>query len=156
MNMQRMVMKRYPYLLCTRPGCCASTKFELVEKRSWTPSRIRWISFPCVKPASGVQDTSPLELSLLAVQKELAGANRQKNRLYELLELGEYDIPTFRERMEAVKGKIAALERKEAETRRTIDHAKTADPQALAQRIRAVLDAYGSSDNAQRNALLNP
>ena len=70
------------------------------------------------------------------------------------LELGEYDIPTFRERMEAVKGKIAALERKEAETRRTIDHAKTADPQALAQRIRAVLDAYGSSDNAQRNALL--
>ena len=77
-----------------------------------------------------------------------------QNRLYELLELGEYDIPTFRERMEAVKGKIAALERKEAETRRTIDHAKTADPQALAQRIRAVLDAYGSSDNAQRNALL--
>ena len=59
-----------------------------------------------------------------------------------------------RERMEAGKGKIAALERKEAETRRTIDHAKTADPQALAQRIRAVLDAYGSSDNAQRNALL--
>ena len=116
---------------------------------SWTPSRIRWISFLC-----GVQDTSPLELSLLAVQKELAGANRQKNRLYELLELGEYDIPTFRERMEAVKGKVAALERKEAETRRTIDHAKTADPQALAQRIRAVLDAYGSSDNAQRNALL--
>ena len=42
----------------------------------------------------------------------------------------------------------------ETETRRTIDHAKTADPQALAQRIRAVLDAYGSSDNAQRNALL--
>ena len=38
-----------------------------------------------------------------------------QNRLYELLELGEYDIPTFRERMEAVKGKIAALERKEAE-----------------------------------------
>ena len=30
-----------------------------------------------------------------------------QNRLYELLELGEYDIPTFRERMEAVKGKIA-------------------------------------------------
>ena len=53
-----------------------------------------------------------------------------QNRLYELLELGEYDIPTFRERMEAVKGKIAALERKETETRRTIDHAKTADPQA--------------------------
>lgn len=51
------------------------------------------------------------------------------------MELGEYDIPSFRERMEAVKGKIAALERKEAWTRRTIDHAQTAVPQALAQRI---------------------
>ena len=154
MNMQRMVMKRYPYLLCTRPGCCASTKFELVEKRVLDSLQDSLDQLSVRKPASGVQDTSPLELSLLAVQKELAGANRQKNRLYELLELGGYDIPTFRERMEAVKGKIAALERKEAETRRTIDHAKTADPQALAQRIRAVLDAYGSSDNAQRNALL--
>ena len=154
MNMQRMVMKRHPYLLCTRPGCCASTKFELVEKRVLDSLQDSLDQLSVRKPASGVQDTSTLELSLLAVQKELAGANRQKNRLYELLELGEYDIPTFRERMEAVKGKIAALERKEAETRRTIDHAKTADPQALAQRIRAVLDAYGSSDNAQRNALL--
>lgn len=125
MNMQRMVMKRYPYLLCTRPGCCASTKFELVEKRVLDSLQDSLDQLSVRKPASGVQDTSPLELSLLAVQKELAGANRQKNRLYELLELGEYDIPTFRERMEAVKGKIAALERKETETRRTIDHAKT-------------------------------
>lgn len=30
-NMQRMVMKGSAYLLCTRPGCCASTKIDLVE-----------------------------------------------------------------------------------------------------------------------------
>ena len=62
-----------------------------------------------------------LETALAQVRDSLAGTDRQKNRLYELLELGEYDIPTFRERMEAVKGKIAALERKETETRRTIE-----------------------------------
>ena len=63
MNMQRMVMKRYPYLLCTRPGCCASTKFELVEKRVLDSSRIRWISFPCASPPP-VCRIPPPELSL--------------------------------------------------------------------------------------------
>ena len=33
-----------------------------------------------------------------------------QNRLYELLELGEYDIPTFRERMEALMGQLSGFE----------------------------------------------
>lgn len=57
--------------------------------------------------------------------------------------------------MEAVKGKIAALERKEAWTRRTIDHAKTAVPQALAQRIRSVLNTCGSSDNTLLKSVID-
>lgn len=59
MNMQRMVMKRYPYLLCTRPGCCASTKFELVEKRVLDSLQDSLDQLSVRKPASGVQDTSP-------------------------------------------------------------------------------------------------
>lgn len=78
----------------------------------------------------------------------------QKTRLYELLEIGEYDIPTFRERMAAVKEKISHLERRQQEAERAIQEAATADPSALAAKIRAVLDAYDASDAAGRNALL--
>ena len=89
------------------------------------------------------------------VRKELAAVQRQKSRLYELLELGEYDIPTFRERMEVVRSKQAALERKEADALHTLQDAKTADPTALAAKIKYVLDNYSTSDAAQKNALLH-
>ena len=154
-RMQRLVMKGQPYLVCTRPGCCASTKFELVEKRvlaylEETLARLE------VEQQQGVvdRDTSVLDTTLEAIQKELAAAQRQKSRLYELLELEEYDLPTFRERMAAVKEKIAGLERRQRETQQAIEHARLADPAALAEKIRGVLDAYGASDPAGRNALL--
>ena len=154
-RMQRLVMKGQPYLLCTRPGCCASTKFELVEKRvlaylEETLARLE------VEQQQGVtdRDTSVLDTTLEAVQKELAAAQRQKSRLYELLELEEYDLPTFRERMAAVKEKIAGLERRQRETQQAIEHARLADPAALAEKIRGVLEAYDASDPAGRNALL--
>ena len=154
-RMQRLVMKGQPYLLCTRPGCCASTKFELVEKRvlaylEETLARLE------VEQQQGVtdRDTSVLDTTLEAIQKELAAAQRQKSRLYELLELEEYDLPTFRERMAAVKEKIAGLERRQQETQQAIEHARLADPAALAEKIRGVLEAYDASDPAGRNALL--
>ena len=107
--------------------------------------------FPC--RCSG--RTGYLETSLETVRKELAATQRQKSRLYELLELNEYDIPTFRERMEAVRTKQATLERKEADTLRILQDAKTADPAALAAKIKYVLDHYSTSDAAQKNALLH-
>ena len=100
------------------------------------------------------RDTSVADTALEAVRKELAAAQRQKSRLYELLELEEYDLPTFRERMAAVKDKIAALERRQREAQQAADAARTADPAALAVKIRAVLDAYDAADAAGRNAML--
>ena len=100
------------------------------------------------------QDTAIINTALDAIRKELAAAQRQKTRLYELLELGEYDIPTFRERMEAVREKIAGLERREADTQRAIQDAAQADPASVAAKIRAVLAAYSTADAAGRNALL--
>ena len=66
----------------------------------------------------------------------------------------EYDLPTFRERMAAVKEKIAGLERRQRETKRTIEQARLADPASLVRKIRAVLDAYDAGDAAGRNAML--
>ena len=156
MNMQRLVMKGDPYLLCNRPGCCASTRLPLVEERVLEYLE-RTLEQLTLSPAAvlGGRDTSVLETTLETVRKELAAVQRQKSRLYELLELGEYDIPTFRERMEVARSKQAALERKEADALHTLQDAKTADPTALAAKIKYVLDNYSTSDAAQKNALLH-
>ena len=154
-NMQRMVMKGTAYLLCTRAGCCASTQIHLVEEQilEYLADTLARLSVEQPDHIPG-RDTGVLETALEAVRGEIAGTERQKSRLYELLELGEYDLPLFRERMEAVKSKRATLDKKAAELQRELQEAQCADPAALAEKIRAVLDAYGSSDAAGKNELL--
>lgn len=154
-NMQRLTMKGRPYLLCTRPGCCASVRFDFVEQQilESLETALAGLTLGSAEPqAAG--DTSVLETALAAVRQELDAAQRQKRRLYELLEVGEYDIPTFRERMDSVQEKVAGLEKKESETRQAIAKTKAAIPASHAAEISGVLDAYGAADAAQRNALL--
>ena len=67
---------------------------------------------------------------------------------------GEYDLELFRVRMAAVKEKRAALEKKEAELERSLQEIQCSNPALLAEKIRAVLDAYGTADAAGKNALL--
>lgn len=154
-NMQRLVMKQQPYLLCTRAGCCASTQFRFVEERVLDYLEDALAKLTMDQPIAHVgRDTSVLDTSLAATQKELSSANRQKRRLHELLELGEYDIPTFRARMAAVREKVTKLEKQLAQTQQVLNEAQIADPAALADQIRAVLDAYSTADAAGRNALL--
>ena len=68
--------------------------------------------------------------------------------------MGEYDIPLFRERMEVVKSKRTTLDKKAAELERSLREAQCSNPALLAEKIRAVLDAYDKSDAAGRNELL--
>ena len=154
-NMQRMVMKGTAYLLCTRAGCCAGTKIHLVEKQilDYLEDTLAKLTMDQPQHIPG-RNTDVLETTLAAVKNELAGTDRQKNRLYELLELGEYDLPLFRERMAAVKEKRATLEKKEAELERSLREVQYSNPTLLAERIRAVLDTYGTADPAGKNALL--
>lgn len=154
-NMQRMGMnKGQEYLLCTTAGCCASAKYEFVELRILQHLQHTLADLQLDQPGVVARDTAIQEASLAAVRKELTAASGQKSRLYELLELGEYDIPTFRERMEKVKEKLAGLERKEAELLRSIDAIQQTDRTAMARRIQDVLAAYGTSDAPHKNALL--
>ena len=153
-NMPRMVMEREPYLLCTRPGCCAGTRLEVVEARVLDYLEDTLAKLSLGQAETVHRDDAVLDTALASVRKELAQAEKQKIRLYELLELGEYDIPTFRERMAAVREKIAALEKREAETARALEDTALTDPAALAEKIRAVLESYSTADAAGRNALL--
>ncbi len=153
-NMQRMNMKGQPYLLCPKPGCCAAAKFELVEARilshlADTLAQLR------IEPPARRQDLSPLEDALAAIAKELHTVQRQKARLHELLELGEYDLPTYRERMAAVRDKQLDLERRQEDARRRLEQAGAFAPPPQAHTIQTVWDAYWISDAAHRNALLH-
>ena len=153
-NMQRMTFKGQPYLLCMRKGCCAAAKFELVEGRILSHLRDTLARIELERPGRG-QNLAPLEGAVDAISRELAAAGRQKARLHELLELGEYDLPTYRERMAAVREKLSALERRLSVARLRLDQARDRKPPAGAETVRTFLDAYGASDAAHKNALLH-
>lgn len=153
-NMQRITLKGQAYLLCQKKGCCAAAKFDLVEDRVLRHLEEVLSSIEMEQPERR-QNLAPLEESLSAVTKELAAAGRQKNRLHELLEMGEYDLPTYRERMAAVMEKISGLERRQEDMQLRLEQAKSYNPAIQSANIRKVLDAYQSSDAAHRNALLH-
>lgn len=154
-NMQRMGGQKVPYLLCNTPNCCAGTKFELVEQSILDHLENVLADLTVDKPDIPLKGNDYQEVRLETIQKELAATERQKGRLYDLLEQGVYDVTTFRERMEKVKGKLSQLEKEDAALQRSIRDAQQADPVALAARIKAVLDAYAKSDATHRNALLH-
>lgn len=155
-NIQRMGYgkKGMYYEMCNTKGCCASAKFEYVEAAilEMLRDKLRELSVPETQKRG--LDTSLVEATLESAKRELTAANGQKTRLYELLETGTYDLPTFRERMEAVKEKISDLEQRIAEAQDTIAAAKGTRPHLQAQRIKEVLDAYDDADAPHKNALL--
>lgn len=153
-NMQRLVIKDIPYLLCPRKGCCAAAKFHLVEESILSHLSEVLEQVELDRPEQR-QDTSMLEEALAAIDRELSLAKRQKSRLHELLEIGEYDLPTYRERMAVVAGKIAGLEQKQEDAKRKIEDAAQVDNAARAEKIRTVLDAYQTSGAPTKNALLH-
>ena len=152
-NMQRMVLKQQAYLLCTRKGCCSGAKMDFVEQRvlEHLEQTLSRLTLTTSRTAQS-HNTAILDTARCAIQKELAAARRQKNKLYDLLERGAYDIPTFRQRMEYTRARIADLERQELETTQAI--ARTADADVLASKICRVLECYGGADAPTRNALL--
>lgn len=153
-NMQRILSKGEPYLLCQRKGCCAMAKLSLVEARILEHLKDLLEELQVERPQS-VPDLAPLEDAVAAIGKEIQAARRQKERLHELLELGEYDLPTYRERMKAVMEKLTALEGQQEAAERRLRQAECYDPERQAERIQVVLDAYQDGDAAQRNALLH-
>lgn len=153
-NMQRVVFKHdEDYLICQRANCCAAAKYGLVEARVIHHLEDLLEDIDLDQPEHR-QDLTPLEETLAAVTREVGTTLRQKARLHELLELGEYDLPTYRERMQVVMEKLSGLERAQEDARSRLEAARSYDPSAHKKRIQAVLDAYWASDAANRNALL--
>jgi len=148
------VQGKIPYLMCRTPGCCAAAKYTYVEDAILDQLKAKLIALTVEGSKAPDVDTANVEAELEVARKELGVANKQKSRLYELLEIGEYDLPTFRERMAAVKGKIAQLKESIEASQARLRALQAAEPGIQAQKIVAVLDAYEASDAPHRNALL--
>ena len=156
-HMQRFYAEsqgKVPYLMCRTTGCCASAKFEYVEAAILELLRQRLQDLTLRRESAAKADTAPLEAKLAAARKELAAANSQKARLYELLELQEYDLPTFRERMAIVRDKITGIESLIGATEHRLRELRAVDTATQAKRLAEILDAYEDSDAPHRNAVL--
>jgi hypothetical protein len=155
-NMQRITIKDAPYLMCVETGCCASAKFEFVEKRVLMHLQDILDDLMVEKQnETPAPDTSLIDEKLTTIRRELTAAENQKARLYDLLEMGEYDLQLFRERMAVVKSKLENLEREEQQALANIKRIQKIDKSSQAKKIATVLESYAESDAPQRNALLH-
>lgn len=154
-NMQRMGPKgKIPYLLCNTPGCCAGAKYAYVEEAVLSYLRRELERLTLERTAVPASSVSRLEATLETVQAELTAAKAAKNRLYEFLEQGVYDVDTFKMRMAAANEKLDAIQQRQAGIEEEISRSKAADPAVLARKIANVLASYEAADPAGRNALL--
>lgn len=155
-NLQRMNIKNVDYLLCVEPGCCASAKFEFVEKRILKHLQDILEGLIATQEADTPEkDTRLIDETRTAIRRERRNAEGQRARLYDLLELGEYDLPLFRERMASISSKIDALEEQEQKTLESMQRIQQTDKAAQARKIATVLETYTQSDAPQQNALLH-
>lgn len=148
MRMQRMNMnKKVPYLLCTRPGCCAGAKFDLVEEsvlKSLTEILDRLRSTPEADPAPDNQEL------LAAINAELRKTDARLDRLFEFLEDGTYDRATFKARRAELESKKARL----LSQRESLEAPSPPTVQETRDAIQTVLKDYPTLDAGERNMAL--
>lgn len=142
------------YLYCRKPGCCVSSRYELVEKRVLDSLREMLDTLTMEPNARTVCASAAAEEQLKAVREALTAENRKKARLFDFLESGTYTEVMFRERMEAAQARIAVLERHKGELLAELDALSRRNAVQQAAAIRTLLEEYADADVPKRNALL--
>lgn len=143
----RRVLSRghIPYSYCPNVDCdCAMAKMEYVE--SFFIAALEMILAE-MEQSPGEPDTRRAD-ELEAAKTALADETRKKARLYDLVEAGAYSPAEFRERMDAAKARIAALEVRIEELQ------KVPDRDGQMRDIRNALELYQTTDAPTQNQLL--
>lgn len=149
-HMQRQADKRGgPMLLCQKRGCIVSSKLNLVEAQLISCLREEMdLLVHTAGNESPQQDHT--RQAFQAIEKQIATAKAQDDRLHDLLEQGVYDTDTFLQRHAALTQRIASLEAAKADLH---PQAQLNVPK-MAERIQGVLDVYQTLAPAERNELL--
>ena len=95
---------RYPqiYLACPTKNCCAAAQLPLVEQRVREFLQEELDSILLTGTAPDGEAETLWKTAQTCAKLRLTSLRRQRERLHALLELGEYDLPTFHARMEAI------------------------------------------------------
>lgn len=148
--MQRQASSRGgPLLLCQRRGCIVSSRLDLVEAKL---IEMLHGELDAMLKSEAAPDTAREEVqqTLQAIERQLAAAKSQDEKLHDLLEQGIYDTATFLSRHGVLSQRIEDLERAKAQYRpqRQIDISGTA------VRLRQVLADYPNLSPQDQNRLL--
>lgn len=149
-HMQRQADKAGgPILLCQKRGCIASSKLRLVEEQ--LVARLREEMKLLEKPQAAQAPEEDTQGQILqAVQRQLATARQQDEKLHDLLEQGVYDAETFLARHKALLKRIETLEAAKAQ----LHPPKKLDTPRMAQRIQGYFDTYQQLTPEERNQQL--
>ncbi len=153
MNMQGK-NKGVPYLLCPTPGCSAGAKFELVEQSVLLQLQEMARGLELSMQQQSPPDTTRLETALRRAQEQLARLSSRRDRLYSLLEDGVYTREVFAQRMEILNKDETSLQAHIAALQEEIRSALGRDKRAQLERLRTVLERYGTSSLAAKKELL--
>ena len=148
--MQRQADKRMgPMLLCTKRGCIVSSKLSRVEDALINALKKEKNLLVHLKEEEQPQEDTNRQ-TLQALEKQLATAHQQDDRLHDLLEQGVYDTATFLTRHSALVQRIENLEKAKKE----VQPKKQLDVPKMVERIQNVLDIYYTLSPGERNELL--
>lgn len=149
-HMQRQADKRGgPLLLCQKRGCIVSSKLKLIEEQLIAQLREEMdLLVRASEDAEPQADHS--RQTIQAIEKQIATAKSQDERLHDLLEQGVYDTGTFLQRHAALSQRIASLEQAKSGLR---PKGRLNVPK-MVERIQGVLDTYPALAPQERNDLL--
>ena len=146
--------RRNGLLGCVTQHCpTAGTYIDVVEGvvldglRAWVSAYEARADAPAPAPSADACAAARVQL-----EEQLATLEQQSARLFDLLEQGVYDVPTYRERRADLDARIAATR----EALASLDAPPRPDPVlAILPQVRTVLGAYDlAATPAERNALL--
>lgn len=148
--MQRQADRRGgPMLLCQRKGCIVSSRLSLVEERLIARLKEEMDLLVQSQGKTAPQEKRAAQ-TRQALEKQIATARAQDEKLHDLLEQGIYDTDTFLSRHQALSQRIQSLEAAKSKL-----HApRQLDVPKMAQRLQSLFDCYQGLSPGERNALL--
>lgn len=151
----RASVNKPPTLLCTRKGCIVSSPLEYVVLATLESIRKQVTKVKYAYEHDGGQpDADGLQKVADRLEKELAQYQRQKRKLFDLLEREVYDTATFLERSALLGKKISDAEARLAECLEKLDKISKVHVGDAIQKIEKVLEQFPNKPPAVQNALL--
>lgn len=149
--MQRQVIRQGgAYLMCQKRGCTVSSSLPLVENAVLNALKSTLIRLELKGQSASECHTDVNQEILNTIESECKTAQRQTEKLYDLLEQGIYDIDTFTARKKQLNDKIVKLRN----TKISLYSNYKINYDNISNIMRNALDVYEAATAQEKNTLL--